>query len=110
MTTHSHTCVCCLRTTPIFLHLSCAWLCFRAAVVCVILICLRISLFEPLPQALQSLNAMSNGDLRKAINLLQSAQRMHPAGGTVTESDIIEVACVRLVFNSSQVATFDCRV
>ena len=46
-------------------------------------------------QALASLVDVSTGDLRKAINLLQSAQRMHPQGGDITHLDIVEVACVR---------------
>ncbi len=49
-------------------------------------------------QALASLVDVSSGDLRKAINLLQSAQRMHPQGGDITHLDIVEVACVRLTF------------
>jgi DNA polymerase III delta prime subunit len=37
---------------------------------------------------------VSGGDLRKAITILQSAQRMHPDGGSISRADVIEVACV----------------
>lgn len=46
--------------------------------------------------AILSLVDISQGDLRKAITLLQSAHRMHPEGGKITHIDIAEVACVRL--------------
>ncbi len=62
-------------------------------------------------QALASLVDVSSGDLRKAINLLQSAQRMHPQGGDITHLDIVEVACVRLRLPAALFCLcFECRI
>jgi DNA polymerase III delta prime subunit len=45
--------------------------------------------------ALNSLVEISQGDLRKAINLLQSSHRMHPDSDRILQSDVHDVACVR---------------